>query len=166
MNRDHASEPGAEPSPLAAPHAAGALSGLSLKGRALRLLAGREHSRLELERKLSAHEREPGELTRILDELQAKGFISEERVLESVLHRRAARFGQARLEQELTARGLDRQAIDQAMNELKGTEVERARAIWTRKFSQASGDPRERAHQMRFLMSRGFSAEVARKVVG
>ena len=43
---------------------------LSLKGRALRLLAGREHSRAELERKLAAHETEPGELARALDELQ------------------------------------------------------------------------------------------------
>lgn len=162
MNRDRASEA----SPPAVSPPAAASSRLSLKGRALRLLAGREHSRLELERKLSAHEREPGELVRILDELQAKGFISEERVLESVLHRRAARFGRARLEQELNARGLNREAIAQAMTELKSTELDRARAIWTRKFGQTSSDPRERAHQMRFLMSRGFSAEVAGKVIG
>ena len=60
---------------------------ISLKGRALRLLAGREHSRAELEKKLKAHEAEPGELQRALDELQAKGFIDEQRVVDSVLHR-------------------------------------------------------------------------------
>ena len=52
----------------------------SLKGRALRLLSGREHSRLELERKLAPFEEEPGSLAAALDELQAKGFISEQRV--------------------------------------------------------------------------------------
>ncbi len=62
---------------------------LSLKGRALRLLSGREHSRQELERKLAPREEEPGQLRRILDELQAKGFIDERRVAESVLHRRS-----------------------------------------------------------------------------
>ena len=62
---------------------------LSLIGRALRLLAAREHSRAELERKLARFEEEPGTLARALDQLEAKDFISEERVLASVLHRRA-----------------------------------------------------------------------------
>ena len=66
---------------------------LSLKGRALRLLSGREHSRSELERKLAPHEEEPGQLRRILDELQAKGFIDHQRVADSVLHRRSAKLG-------------------------------------------------------------------------
>ena len=73
----------------------------SLKGRALRLLSQREHSRLELERKLAQHETDPGELAKALDELQARGFISEERVVESVIHRRASKLGTARVKQEL-----------------------------------------------------------------
>ena len=84
---------------------------LSLKGRALRLLAGREHSRAELERKLAPHETEPGELARALDDLQAKGFISEQRVVESVVHRRAARLGTGRVKQELQAKGVSAEAI-------------------------------------------------------
>ena len=62
---------------------------LSLKGRALRHLAAREHTRVELERKLASHADSADELARVLDELQAKGFISEQRVVDSVLHRRA-----------------------------------------------------------------------------
>ena len=139
---------------------------LSLKGRALRLLAAREHSRAELERKLAPHAQEPEELSRILDELQAKGFISEQRVLESVLHSRAARFGSARIAHELNLRGLNPQSIHQALSELQGTELDRARALWLRKYKEASTDPRERARQIRFLMGRGFSPEVARKVTG
>ena len=139
---------------------------LSLKGRALRLLSQREHSRAELERKLAAHEAEPGTLAQALDELQAKGFISEERVVESVIHRRASKLGTARVQQELAAKGLSPESMVVALEQLRGTELERARAVWSRKFDQVATDPKERARQMRFLLSRGFAAEVVRKVTG
>ena len=137
----------------------------SLKGRALRLLSQREHSRLELERKLAAHETEPGELARALDELQARGFISEARVLESVLHQRAAKLGTGRVRQELLAKGLAPEAMAEALEQLRGSELARAREVWARKFGQPATDPQERAKQMRFLVSRGFAAEVVRRVV-
>ena len=84
---------------------------ISLKGRALRLLAGREHSRAELERKLAPHEEAPGDLRRALDDLQAKGFIDEQRVIESVVHRRSVKLGASRVRQELQAKGLDPLAV-------------------------------------------------------
>jgi regulatory protein len=137
----------------------------SLKGRALRLLAGREHSRAELQRKLSAHETEPGELARALDELQAKGFINEDRVIESVLHRRSGKLGASRVRQELQAKGLDAQAVSEAVQGLQGTEVARARDVWRKKFGSPAQDATERAKQMRFLAARGFSGEAIRRVV-
>lgn len=138
---------------------------LSLKGRALRLLAGREHSRAELERKLAAHETEPGELARALDELQAKGFINEQRVVESVLYRRASRLGASRVKQELQAKGLPAEAVAQAVAGLQATELERARDVWRKKFGEPASDAAGRAKQMRFLASRGFSPEAIRRVV-
>lgn len=138
---------------------------ISLKGRALRLLAGREHSRAELERKLAEHETEPGELARVLDELQAKGFISEQRVVESLVHRRAARLGTGRLKQELQAKGVSPQAVAEAVDSLRRTEVERAREVWRKKFGEPAADAAGRAKQMRFLASRGFAAEAIRRVV-
>lgn len=139
---------------------------LSLKGRALRLLAGREHSRAELQRKLAEHEEEPGQLARILDELQAKGFISEQRVIESVIHRRAPRMGLGRIRQELAGKGLDAQAVSEALVGLKASEFERAKEVWMRKFGgEATADPKERARQGRFLLARGFSGEVVRRVL-
>ncbi len=137
----------------------------SLKGRALRLLSMREHSRKELERKLAAHEEEPGELQQALDELQAKGFISDERAAESVLHRRAARLGMGRLKQELQAKGLDAALVTQSLERLKGTELDRARAVWRRKFDAPPADATERARQSRFLAARGFGGDVIRKVL-
>jgi len=137
----------------------------SLKGRALRLLSGREYSRLELERKLAAFEEEPGSLASVLDELQAKGFISEQRVLESVVNRRAGKLGAARIRQELQGKGLDPQAVADAVAELRATELARASAIWRKKFGQPPEDAAQRAKQMRFLAGRGFSGDTIARVV-
>lgn len=144
----------------------------SLKGRALRLLSMREHSRAELERKLKSHEEQPGQLAEALDQLQAKGFISEQRVLESVLNSRSSRFGAARIKQELQAKGLDPGLVKAAVAQLQDSELERARVIWRRKFAPVPGDtsapgrvaPAERARQMRFLAGRGFAADTIRRV--
>jgi regulatory protein len=138
---------------------------LSLKGRALRLLSAREHSRAELERKLAPHEEESGQLPRVLDELQAKGFIDERRVMESVLHRRASRLGAARIRQELQGKGLDAQLVAQALEQLQSTELQRAREVWHKKFAGLPRDARERGRQARFLVARGFGAEVIRRVL-
>lgn len=139
--------------------------GLSLKGRALRYLAGREHSRAELERKLKDHEETPGQLAQVLDELQAKDFISEARVVESVIHRRASRFGAARIKYELLNKGLGAEAVAEAVNRLKGSELERAQVIWRKKFDGPAPDAAARAKQMRFLAARGFGGDVIRRVV-
>lgn len=138
---------------------------LSLKGRALRLLSMREHSRLELERKLSSHETREGELAEALDALTARGFISDERVADSLLHRRAAKLGASRVKAELQAKGLDDAVVREAVESLRATELERAREVWRRKFGQPPADASERARQMRFLAARGFSGETIRKAI-
>ena len=139
--------------------------GLSLKGRALRYLAAREHSRVELERKLRAYEETPGQLAQVLDELQAKDFISEARVVESVINRRAARFGTARIKYELLNKGLSAEAVAGAIDRLKISELERAQGIWRKKFDGPAADASGRAKQMRFLAARGFGGDVIRRVV-
>ena len=138
---------------------------LSLKGRALRALAGRDYSRVELERKLSSFETEPGQLARALDDLQAKGFLDEQRAADSLAHRRGQKLGTARVVAEMKARGMEADAITQAAAELKVTELERAREVWRRKFGEVAVDAAGKSKQMRFLMARGFSAEVVRKAV-
>lgn len=152
------------PEEVAAPRRTG-IGQLSLKGRALRYLAAREHSRAELERKLASFEEEPGQLVRVLDELHAKGFISEQRVVESVVNRRQARLGTARIKHELQSKGLGAQVVSDAVDALKATELQRAREVWRKKFGQPPQDAAERGKQMRFLASRGFGAEVLRRVV-
>jgi regulatory protein len=138
---------------------------ISLKGRALRLLGAREYSRAELERKLARFEEEPGSLAKALDELQAKDFISDQRVLESVLHRRSNKLGTARIRQELQGKGLDPEAVALALDRLRATEADRAREVWRKKFGVPPADASERGKQMRFLASRGFGGDAIRRVV-
>ena len=104
-------------------------------------------------------------LPAMLDELEAKGFLSAERVMESVIHSKSSRFGAARVAQELRQKGLDASLVTEAVERLRGTEHARAQDIWQRRFSTPAQTPQERAKQMRFLASRGFSGDVVRKVV-
>ena len=137
----------------------------SLKGRALRLLSQREHSRKELEQKLKPHEETPGELAEALDFLVAKDFINEKRVVESVVNRRASKLGAARVRQELVAKGLPADDIAEAVDAMRSTELERAMQVWRKRFGTPPSDASERAKQVRFLVSRGFAPEVVRRVV-
>jgi len=139
---------------------------VSLRTRALRLLARREHSRQELERKLAAHAAAAGEdLAAVLDDLEQRGQISAARVAESLIHRKAARLGAARLAQALRAKGLDEEAVRAAVQPLHASELQRARAVWQRRFGTPPAAPKERAKHLRFLAARGFGAEVAAQVL-
>ncbi len=144
-----------------------AFAPLSLKGRALRLLSQREHSRSELEAKLRRHVQEGDDLAALLDDLQAKDFINAQRVADSVVHRRAPRLGTQRVLQELRRKGLDEDLVRSAAVQLAASELERATAVWRQRFGSAPppGTPQERARQMRFLAARGFSGDVVRRVV-
>ena len=137
----------------------------SLKGRALRLLSQREHSRAELQRKLARHVQEGEDLGAMLDDLTAKDFINEARVVESVVHRRASRMGSARIRQELQAKGIVGEVVQEAVAQLQGSELERAQDLWQRKFGEPPADLGGAARRMRVLLARGFSGDAVRRVV-
>ena len=138
---------------------------LSLTGRALRLLSGREHSRAELQRKLAPHEETPGELAAVLDKLAAKDLQSDQRAIDSLVHRRSAKLGTQRLRQEMQSKGMDPQAVAQAVALLRTSEQARALEVWRKKFGSPAATPAERAKQVRFLAGRGFSGEAIARVV-
>ena len=144
---------------------------LSVKGRALRYLSQREHSRLELERKLARHVQDTeaasaqAQIATALDRLVAAGLLSEARAAESVLLHQGRRFGSRRLKQVLQSKGLAAELVAETLQQARGTELERAREVWGRRFGTAPVDAKERARQMRFLAGRGFDGEVIRRVV-
>jgi regulatory protein len=148
---------------------------LSVKGRALRYLAQREHSRAELERKLARRfEGDPeapaaAQIARALDELAACGLLSEARVAESVLAAQGPRYGSRRLKQTLQAKGLDPALVTATLLQARATELDRAREVWRRRYgavpTSIPASAAERLRQARFLAGRGFDGEVIRRVL-
>ncbi|MCX8004941.1 MAG: recombination regulator RecX [Burkholderiaceae bacterium] len=138
----------------------------TLKARALRLLARRDYTRHELAQRLAPHAADAAELEAVLDDCARRGWLDEARALEAHLHRRAARWGSARVQAELRARGVaDAELLQAAQQRLAATEAERAQAVWQQRFGHAPADAAERARQLRFLLARGFAPEVARRTV-
>ncbi|MFP5392042.1 MAG: recombination regulator RecX [Gammaproteobacteria bacterium] len=135
---------------------------LSLKARALRYLSQREHSRLELARKLARYAGEGDDIDALLDFLEKNKWLSQERFSESLVHRRASRFGNSRIVAELQQHGIQGEALQDIKSELNDTELARAADIWERKFGKVAEDAAERSKQMRFLMQRGFSQRAIR----
>ncbi|MGB6103678.1 MAG: recombination regulator RecX [Pusillimonas sp.] len=141
-------------------------TGPSLKARAIGYLSRREHSRHELSRKLAPHTDDPQQVESLLNELERENWLSNERFTQSLLNRRAPRQGASRILNELRQHGVDDAAIASAGQQLHDTELERARAVWEKKFGQAPANAKDYARQYRFLASRGFSAESLRRILG
>jgi regulatory protein len=140
--------------------------GPTLRERALKLLARREHTRQELARKLSEHTEDPGEVERTIAECEARGWLSEKRVVEQAVHARRARFGARRIERDLLAKGVSGEAVAAAVSQLREGELEAARTVWRRKFSgQQPRTAAERGRQVRFLQGRGFELDVVMRVI-
>lgn len=136
-----------------------------LKTRAMRLLARREHSRVELGRKLAAHAEDFAEVEAVLDQLQQRGWLSDERYAEQMVQVRRGKFGSARIVHELREKGIDEALIADTLSGLKEGELGAARAVWEKKFGEPPVDAKERAKQIRFLMSRGFRQEIISQVL-
>jgi regulatory protein len=138
----------------------------SLRDRALRLLARREHTRVELARKLATGGDDPAEIEAVLDDCERRGWLSERRVVEQMVHTRRSRYGARRIERDLVAKGVSGEAVTAALADLKGSELEAAREVWRRKFGgKEARNAADRAKQARFLQGRGFNLDVVMKVI-
>jgi len=140
-------------------------SGPSLKTRALDYLARREHSRVELGKKLAPCAPTLEELSFVLDSLEQCGLLSDGRMVEQVIHVRRRKFGSRRIVHELQQKGIDENLIAVVLPHLKKTELETARTVWRKKFGAIPANEKERAKQIRFLMGRGFAAEIIGQVL-
>jgi len=134
---------------------------------ALSALARREYGRIELERKLQRHllgTESAADIGQVLDRLQAKGLLSDERMAQGFVRTRAARYGRLRIKQELQRRGLDRETIAAALPSA-GDEFGVALALWQRKFGQPPATMQERARQGRYLAARGFAPALIARIL-
>jgi regulatory protein len=147
---------------------------ISLRSRALQYLARREYSRAELRSKLLAYaqaedypdQSQPVELLdALLDDLTARGWLSDERAATQLIHAKRSRFGVQRITHELRQKGINDNLINAALPALKDSEPAAAREVWQKKFGAAPRDEKEKAKQVRFLQSRGFSLDAIFKVL-
>jgi regulatory protein len=157
----------------------------SLKARALRLLSMREYSRKGLAAKLEESmarmlKLKPAEadteeivpaiplaiqIEAVLDDFEARGWLSDQRFAEALVRRRSERFGTRKIQDELAQAGVDSSKTADLLKSLKETEYQRAHELWQRKFGALATEQKERARQYRFLASKGFSSDVVSKVV-
>ena len=163
-----------------------------LRARALRLLARREYSRQELAGKLrskpaprptqrnakrQADEFAPDphasdvyepptehEVNALLDDLEQRKMLSDNRYAEMHTRLRAPRYGDSRLRQELAQKGIDRDTITSVLAE-QPDELSRCCDIWRKKFGQLPRDINERMKQTRYLASRGFAMRIIQQIL-
>ena len=77
-----------------------------------------------------------------------------------------ARTGSIKLAYDLRQRGVSDTIIKAVLNENRDSEFERAREVWQKKFGSMPADAAEKAKQIRFMQSRGFTGEVIRRTIG
>ena len=131
------------------------------------MLARREYARAELTERLTSRGADATEVTRVLDELEQLGYLSDARFAQMVVTQKTGRYGKRAIAHALTRRRVASQAAQTALDTLKNVdEVADASALWERRFGSPPRDERERARQIRFLMARGYSLSIALKVVG
>ena len=138
---------------------------ISLRERALAMLARREHTRAEMLRKLSPHSESPEQVEQLLDALVARGWLSEARFAESRANTLARKFGSRKIQHDLRSRGVSAEVVERTVERALAQELENCRAAWQRKFGVLPQSAAERGRQIRFLTGRGFSAEAVRQVL-
>jgi regulatory protein len=123
------------------------------------MLVRREHSREELRRKLERVAVEGDDIDALLDDLTARGWLSDARFAEQAIRARSRRFGPLKVAQQLRSRGVADETIGagfRAAGEEGAADIAR---IWGSRFHAPPADERERCRQVRFLQGRGFALE-------
>ena len=100
----------------------------------------------------------------LLDWLTVNKYLDESRFVENRVNARSRKQGTLRIKMELSRHGLALEPEQAAA--LRESEHARALALWQRKFGEVATDVRERGKQARFLASRGFAADLVRRIVG
>ena len=101
----------------------------------------------------------------LLEDFKKRGWLSEERYAEQIVHARKSKFGSMRVAHELREHGVAEELVEKAVAEVRQDELSNARAIWRKKYKQGPKNREEWAKQARFLQSRGFSFELIKKVL-
>ena len=133
---------------------------------AVRMLARREYSRAELAQRLMRKGIAREDIERALDELAAAGYLSDARYANAVVAQRSGRYGKRAIAYTLREKGIAAPEALAAMAPLAATdELADATALWRQRFGSAPANQKEKARQVRFLLSRGYGMSVALRVL-
>jgi regulatory protein len=150
-----AGEAGKDPKPPTSP-----------KVLAVRMLARREYSRAELAQRLLRKGAARDDVERALDELAAAGYLSDARFANAVVAQRSGRSGKRAIAYALREKGIAAPEAHAAMAPLAATdELADATVLWQQRFGTAPANQKEKARQVRFLLSRGYGMSVALRVL-
>ena len=142
---------------------------LQLKKRALYYLGKRDYSRVELGRKILTYseslEISKVDLELILDELEEKDWLSDDRFSEQFVLSKKRKFGARKIAHELKLRGVDELIISRALRVIKDDEFLLAKKIWEKKFNQIPITIDEKAKQIRFMQSRGIEVAIIHQIL-
>jgi len=137
----------------------------TLRQRALEYLGKREYSYMELGQKLKAYADEDDNIPALLEDFKARGWLSDARFTEQIVHARQSKFGSAKIAHELREKGVADELIADAIEQVKDNELENATEVWRKKFKSSPKSREEWAKQARFLQSRGFGFDMIKKVL-
>ena len=137
----------------------------SLRQRALGYLARREHSRFDLARKLERAGFTPEAIGPVLDDFETKNWLSDKRFAESWVADHRARAGSIKLAYDLRQHGISDTLIETVLHDNRDSELERAIAVWNKKFGSVPTDAVEKSRQIGFLQRRGFAPDTIRRAI-
>ncbi|CAN5352703.1 recombination regulator RecX [soil metagenome] len=124
------------------------------------LLARREHSLVELRKKLLARGFEPSVVNVSLRSLESDGLVSDARFAESFVRSRIARGqGPVRIRLALRERGVPEDDIEDQLAACGVDWNELADRVRRKRFGPPPEDVRARSRQARFLQYRGFTSD-------
>ena len=137
----------------------------TLRQRALEYLGKREYSYTELGQKLKVYADDGDDIPALLDDFKARGWLSDARFTEQIVHARQSKFGSAKIAHELREKGVADELIANAIEQVKDNELENATEVWRKKFKTGPKNRDEWAKQARFMQSRGFGFDMIKKVL-
>lgn len=129
----------------------------SIREKAMDYLSRREHSRVELKKKLLLKDFLPDEIDSALDKLAKDDLQSDDRFAQNyVRYRQQLGFGPKRIELELRARGISENLIEHYVDARNTEWKKQIKSLWRKKFSDTLKNQQQ---QFRFLLYRGYAAE-------
>lgn len=138
---------------------------INLKAKAIDFLSRRDYSYSELYNKLKKYSTDLDAIKSVVDEMVNHKYLNEESFVENFIYSKSKKYGSVKIKQLLQSKVSNQDLINELYQEAEIDEFAVARQIWERKFNhEIATTPKDRAKQIRFMLSRGFSLDLIFKL--